>query len=74
MNYLKTNQSNENLKLEQACVYLKGTQFVSNENISYMEGNTHKKYPLHYTYITLIFFFNLRLLDQNVIVTIEILL
>ena len=52
MNYLKTNQSNENVKLEQACVYLKGTQFVSNENISYMEGNTHKKYSLHYTYIT----------------------
>ena len=56
-------------------MYLKGTQFVSNENISYMEGNMHKKYSLLYTYITSIFFFfNLRLLDQNVIFTIEILL
>ena len=57
-------------------MYLKGTQFVSNENIYYMEGNMHKKYSLLYTYITSIFFFflNLRLLDQNVIFTIEILL
>ena len=47
----------KNLSYKLACMYLKGTQFVSNENISYMEGNMHKKYSLLYTYITSIFFF-----------------
>ena len=65
----------KNLSYKLACMYLKGTQFVSNENISYMEGNMHKN--IHYFIHTLLqsfLFFKLRLLDQNVIFTIEILL
>ena len=47
----------KNLSYKLACMYLKGTQFVSNENISYMEGNMHKN--IHYFIHTLLqsFFF-----------------